>query len=122
MDLLYSQIRNIPQNEKISGVYLVDGIVRYASTYSVSTNIYVLYEVSNHCITDKVTLNSHLCSFDAYIMNENMPIQSLSGCVENGLRVVRCNTLKKSTVATKLPDRELMTTNRHSVTRRRKLF
>jgi hypothetical protein len=122
MDLLYSQINNIPVGEQLEAVYIINDLVLYASTSQICAEdkVYKLYNVVGHQISDFKCQHSKLNYFDKYIANKLNNIITQSGHEENGIKVV-CFTIG-NTKQIKHSTQERVEISRYISNRKNRLF
>lgn len=121
MDLLYLHISEIPENETLAGVYIVDGTTSYVSTKTTDSK-YKLYTVTNHCIKDFIHQCCNLGELDTFVANRHSHIIEQSGKHEGDIKVVTYKTdqLRKNSI--KKPSSERQEIVRYKSTRIKRLF
>ena len=125
MDLLYLHILQIPKEEVLKGVYIVDGETMYASTSfkpNEANSTYKLYTVINHNIVECINSSTNFGSFDTFVANRHDYIMEQSGRYEQGIKVVTYKTNKLKNKNIKKPKNERTEIVRFTSNRRRKLF
>lgn len=122
MDLLYTHIDNVPNDESLCGIYTVDGNVLYAATYRELESIYALYNVIAHSLGTIIYKHERLANFDSYIATQYFPIRVQSGQNINGMHIVSYKTGKSNTNDLKLPDNTQKDTDRYFNSHTRRLF
>lgn len=121
MDLLYSHITNIPNDETLSGVYIVDGTTMYAST-KCNNNQYNLYTVFNHKIGTFLLSSDNLGYLDTVVSSRHFQVLEQSGRLENDIKVVTYITDRFKDKYTKKVSTEKVEISRFTNSRHKKLF
>lgn len=109
MDLLNKHIINIPQDEILSALYIVNGITKYAST-KLQNETYNLYQVSEYKLIGYEDNQETLGILDTIVaakLNRHILKQSAITNNENNIRIVEYTTdykrlLKPSTERTEI--------------------
>ena len=123
MDLLYKHIMNIPETETLTGIYLVDGIVTYASTKLKNSDLfYKLYEVINHNLYDYLLYTKTLSELDSIVAKRNSHVLKQSMIYEDDIRIVRYFTNLPDNINMKKPVNERQEINRYVRNNSKKLF
>ena len=120
-NLLYLSVLGIPENEQLSGVYIVDGNPIYAST-KLSDNTYNLYKISNYEIKQFLSNWSSLGKIDTFIADIHFHVVEQSGMYEKGIKVVKYKTDKAKETNIKRPHFERTEINRFVSNKKKKLF
>lgn len=120
-DLLYLSVLDIPDNETLSGVYIVDGNPMYASTL-ISDNTYNLYTILNYKIKELVNNFDKLGKIDTIVANMHFHVLEQSGIYEKGVKIVRYKTDNAKETTIKRPQHERVEINRFSSSKKKKLF
>lgn len=120
-DLLYLSVLDIPNNENLSGVYIVDGNPLYASTIT-SNDTYKLYTLLNYKINEFILEFNKLGKIDTFIADKHFHVLVQSGIYENGIKIVRYKTDKAKETNIKRPQHERTEINRFSSSKKKKLF
>jgi hypothetical protein len=120
-DLLYLSVLGVPENESLSGVYIVDGIPMYASTKLIN-GTYNLYRLLNYEIVELLSNWDSLGHIDTIVANKHFQVIEQSGRYENNIKVVRYKTDGARERTIKRPYSERKEINRFVNSKMKKLF
>ena len=120
-DLLYLSVLGIPENETLSGVYIVDGNPIYASTQLIN-GTYNLYKIANYTIVELLSNWDNLGRIDTIVANKHFHVIEQSGIYENNIKVVRYKTDGAKEQNIKRPHFERQEINRFVSSKKKKLF
>lgn len=120
-DLLYLSVLGIPEEETLSGVYIVDGNPMYAST-QLMNGTYNLYSIVNYTIVEFLSNWETLGRIDTIIANKHFHVMEQSGKYENNVKVVRYKTDGAKERNIKRPHSERTEINRFVSSKKKKLF
>ena len=121
MDLLYSHIKNLPENETLVGIYIIDGTAKYISTRD-KTNLYRLYGILDYSVDEFICDSRVLGRFDTIIADRHGQIYQQSGKYENDIKIVNYITKNAVNVNIKRPNSEREVTARYIANNSKKLF
>lgn len=120
-DLLYLSVLGVPENESLSGVYIVDGTPMYAST-KLTDSTYNLYRLLNYEIVELLSNWDNLGHIDTIVANKHFQVVEQSGRYENDIKVVRYKTDSARERTIKRPYSERKEINRFVNSKMKKLF
>ena len=121
LDLLYSHIKDIPIDETLVGIYIIDGDAKYVSTKN-NKNLYKLYRISEYSVEEFLQDSRVLGKFDSYIATIHAPIYQQSGRYENDIKIVQYITKNAVNKDIKRPVSERNAIERYITNNTKKLF
>lgn len=121
LDLLYTHIKDIPENEALVGIYIIDGNAKYVSTKN-DKNLYKLYRISEYSVEEFLQDSRVLGRFDSYVANAHAPIFQQNGKYENDIKIVQYTTKNAVNKDIKRPVSEREATERYVNNNTKKLF
>lgn len=121
MDLLYTHIKDIPENEALVGIYIIDGHAKYVSTKN-DKNLYKLYRISEYSVEEFLQDSRVFGRFDSYVANAHAPVFLQNGRYENDIKIVQYTTKNAVNKDIKRPVSEREATERYVNNNTKKLF
>ena len=97
MNLLYKHFTNIPENEELSAVFIIDGNLSYVATKRKDRdNEYKLYTTSKSKIKNLQGKSDMISKFDSIITKRLSHVIEQSAVFDNeGIRVVKYKTYRQ---------------------------
>lgn len=120
MDLLNKYISNIPMDEQLVAMYIIDGNTQFAAT-KLLTNEFNLYSVSNYQLIGFETSSNTLGKFDTFVADKLVHHITFQSAITNtdNIRIV---TYKTDSISITKPTSERQEISRFVHNHKRKLF